>query len=406
MSLQFTWTGRNEIERIAEIAWQCYASRVEDKQKFLSATHARPMSDNNIVIASRDGIDVGTATAMPLFMHIRGKRVACQGVAWVGTSKAHRRRSGDAPGVASQIMQQVLAMGRSKGQVVSALMPFRVSFYEHFGYGIVEKQNIWTIPLSLIPSGNSLDWRFGKREDAENMIACRTHQVKRGHCDIETDADQLIYWFHKLENDTQFYIGEKNGNVFSYTWISTIAENEKLIANVIQPAWNGSDGFKGLLELLGSLKDQYSFARLALPTDLPVNWLLKERQLPHRLVEHPAPLCKMISRMQVRVLDHAGFLDGQELTRAISGEVTIGITESEGSHSIVRLSIEDGIISAKYVNAQPDIVLNDVTWASIACGELRASTAVELGLTSCREDKLAILDALADGPAPFCFEYF
>ena len=34
----------------------------------------------------------------------------------------------------------------SAEQVISALMPFRGSFYEHFGYGIAECRCTWTVP--------------------------------------------------------------------------------------------------------------------------------------------------------------------------------------------------------------------------------------------------------------------
>ena len=32
-------------------------------------------------------------------------------------------------------------------------MPFRVSFYEHFGYGLVEQRDNWTVPISILPAG-------------------------------------------------------------------------------------------------------------------------------------------------------------------------------------------------------------------------------------------------------------
>jgi hypothetical protein len=50
---------------------------------------------------------------------------------------------------------------------------------------------------------------------------------------------------------------------------------------------------------------------------------------------------------------------------------------------------------------------SDVIFSSIACGELRASTAKMLGLINVTDpDKLSALDLLADGSAPFCYEYF
>ena len=51
------------------------------------------------------------------------------------------------------------------------------------------------------------------------------------------------------------------------------------------------------------------------PADLPLNWLLKERQVPHRLVNHPTAEIRPYTRMQARVLDHARLIDHQNIAR-------------------------------------------------------------------------------------------
>src|SRR5439155_1335951 len=104
----------------------------------------------DFLLAEQDGYPVGTATSLSMSMWIRGGRVPCQGVGWVGTIKTHRRGSrGAGGGVASQVMHEVLHRAREREQVVSALGPFRGSFYEHFGYGNVERHCSWTVPLAV-----------------------------------------------------------------------------------------------------------------------------------------------------------------------------------------------------------------------------------------------------------------
>src|SRR5690606_4065439 len=104
------------------------------------------------LLVERQGQAIGTATSYPLHMWVRGSRVACQGVGYVGTVRTERRKGLQGPGVATVVMRQILDLAREQGQVVSALMPFRASYYEHFGYGVVERRNDWTIPLSLLPT--------------------------------------------------------------------------------------------------------------------------------------------------------------------------------------------------------------------------------------------------------------
>ena len=132
------------------------------------------------LLARLDGDPVATATSYSMNMWVRGARLPCQGVAYVGTIKT-RRRSG---GVASAVMAETLKKARERGQVLSALMPFRASFYEHFGYGLVERRAEWTVPLSVLPKGRVEGFEFVSEVDPA-MEACRQRMVEAGQCDIE-----------------------------------------------------------------------------------------------------------------------------------------------------------------------------------------------------------------------------
>src|SRR6185295_5318131 len=96
------------------------------------------------------------------------------------------------------------------------------------------------------------------------------------------------------------------------------------------------------LRMLGSLKDQFSGATITLPVDVPLNYLLREAQVPHRTVEHPAPGLVHSTRMQVRVFDHERFFEGQTLppeARHVRGRVVVRVRECEGSTSTFRLDV-------------------------------------------------------------------
>src|SRR5205085_9701224 len=131
-----------------------------------------------------------TATALSLTCWVRGSPLPCQGVAWVGTVRTRRRAGGEGGegGIASRLMHETLRKARERGQVLSALMPFRASFYEHFGYGVVERRCDWTIPLSLLPTGEYDGFRFGGPDDRPAVAACHQRAVERGQCDMERDA--------------------------------------------------------------------------------------------------------------------------------------------------------------------------------------------------------------------------
>jgi GNAT superfamily N-acetyltransferase len=407
MSVTLNWLGRDQIDRLARIRWQCYGARVADYDGFAMRARTGRHEDGDACIATQDGLDVGTATALSQHMHLRGKRIATQGVVWVGTAKSHRRRGSDQRGVASRVMDALIDKARERQQSASALMPFRVSFYEHFGFGLVERHNVWSVPTSLLPNDPDARWRFGSKADMPAMLACRAQQVKSGTCDVETDEPALVEWFAGLTDDTQLFVDDRDGKIVAYTWLRTLADGDQTIAQLAQPAWASIDGFRSVISLLGSLKDQYGIARLALPTDLPLNWLLRERQIPHRKVEHLAPKCTILSRMQVNVIDPVAFLHGQTLPRPARQSVVVEVMNYRQEKQRFSLDLSAGIIDAKPSNASADLQTSDVIFSSIACGELRASTAKMLGLINVTDpDKLSALDLLADGSAPFCYEYF
>ena len=74
-------------------------------------------------------------------------------------------------------------------QVVSALMPFRGSFYEHFGYGFVERRSEWTLPLPVLPHGGFEGIQFYQPGDLQELVHFRQRVVERGQCDIERPID-------------------------------------------------------------------------------------------------------------------------------------------------------------------------------------------------------------------------
>ena len=404
--MQTRWVGRESIDAIADVRLRCYGTSLMDRPMFLARTQGDRFADGDVLIAAHDGQDIGTATHLSLQMYVRGGRVPCQGVSWVGTVKSHRRRRVEGAGVASTIMKQLVARGRERGDVVSALMPFRASYYEHFGYGVVERQNIWTVPLSLLPAGDTDGFREATTADHEAMAACRTRQAQAGQCDVDTGTSGIKYW---TTGDVPgfTYLDQSDGAVTSFATVATAIENDEAIAYVEEPAYDSPTALTRLLGLLGSLKDQYSAARIVLPSDLPLNWLLKERQVPHRRVDHPSATCNSITRMQLRVLDHRRLIEAMRLSPGPSGKVVVAVQESEGHESRFAIDFAAERASVSPSQATPDITMKDSTWAGVVTGALPARDAVAFGLAEfSRQNCTPLLDRFAVGPAAFSWEYF
>src|SRR5581483_1936008 len=112
--------GESDLDRVALTRMRCYAHATRDldwnKEAIRADVRAKP---GDFLLAEQNGQGVGTATALSLTMWARGGSFPCQGVAWVGTVKTHRRRTSNQDGVATQVMRETLRMARERGQVVS-----------------------------------------------------------------------------------------------------------------------------------------------------------------------------------------------------------------------------------------------------------------------------------------------
>ncbi len=410
-----------EMEILASIRGRCYDATYAKQKRhhdYLLGEHWGDAAAGDFLIAERAGRAVGTITALRGVMSVRGVSLPCQGIAWVGTSHDARRssRGRSEPGIATQLMHRTLAMARERGEVLTALAPFRASFYEHFGYGLVERRALWDIPLGLLPAGEAEGFELLDPGDAagERAIAdCRTRHLARGHGDMAFPGYDGLGGFAGVlrkyqENGYCFLRRRADGGASAFVLTEPKGERGDFGLACPYLGFDTPDDFTAILSFLGSLRDQYRRVLIETPADEPINLLLRETQVPHRGVEHVHARCEFTTRLQVRILDHLRFLSETPWPDpAARGQVVVGVRECEGTTSIFGFDVSEGRCQAKAATGEPDFTCADKTWAAIAMGDLKASTAAALGLATCTDHgKLPLLDTLSQGPLPFCREYF
>jgi predicted acetyltransferase len=408
MPTNLRWVANEELDRVAQTRWKSYKHAGKDLALMYDHLRTGPWAGvGQYLLAEQAGNPIGTATSLPLTMWFRGSAVSCQGVAWVGTIKTHRRRGGQ-QSVGSQIMHETLRRARQQEFVVSALMPFRVSFYEHFGYGIVERRAEWTIPLSIIAHADSSGWKFTDPADRPAVMENWQRSVEAGQCDVEWDSDR---WSRRLaveDGAMAFVLRPENSDQVR---ASVLISHEPLAGkNAMRiAAWSADspEDFRSLLSFLGSMRDQFSFALITVPITWQVNRFLREPQIPHRPVDHPTAEVRPYTRMQLRILDHKKFIESLHLPGQAKGRVTVAVAECEGTVSRFQIDFESGRAAVSAANSDADFECPDKHWAAIATGDIAASEAVRLGLAKSNNPAAAaLLDSLAAGPVPFCREYF
>jgi predicted N-acetyltransferase YhbS len=164
---------------------QAYAfqpSRADEKSLARRREVQRYYEGNLTLVAEVDGAAVADVSAIPMRQNVRGTVYPMAGVAGVASQPLARRR-----GHVRALLLELLGQMRDAGHVVSALYPFRPSFYQRFGYvGVPKARTVTFSPADLAGLLRSdlpgeVRWeRIGTGYDAYRQITHRLLAERHG----------------------------------------------------------------------------------------------------------------------------------------------------------------------------------------------------------------------------------
>jgi predicted acetyltransferase len=198
---------------------------------------------------------VGACQLLPFKQWIGGVPLPVMGLGTVTVAPTHRRR-----GLAARLVLSALYEARARGQLGSALYPFRVSFYERLGYGRAGEAHQYRVPPEVIPDAPE---RSGVKlmEDEEDAAAIRAIYEKwvrsqSGQLDRTDEA-----WARILAPDDRAAVLYRNeaGEAEGYAIVryrSDLRPTERFL-DVQERAWLTSRARRGLYAWLGTLGDQW-----------------------------------------------------------------------------------------------------------------------------------------------------
>lgn len=138
-----------DIPLLAELFYLAFPGErtVEERARGLEAGGAFGGIDTTY-LAELDGVPAGAFRAYRFILHLHGRRWPTLGLAAVAVSPSFRRR-----GIGRWMCRQALQVGRNRGDLLSALFPFRVSFYAGLGYALAGSLHRYRFPLEDLPVG-------------------------------------------------------------------------------------------------------------------------------------------------------------------------------------------------------------------------------------------------------------
>jgi hypothetical protein len=161
-------------------AFEASPAPLEDAAKYRD--HLPSQEDNLTLVAEEGGTPLAAVSAVPMRQNVRGVLHAMAGVSSVAVHPLARRR-----GHVRTLLTRLLGDMRDDGHPITALYPFRASFYERFGYvGMPKRRQVTFTPGGLghllradLPG--ELTWeRIGTGYDAFRAFTLRLAAERHG----------------------------------------------------------------------------------------------------------------------------------------------------------------------------------------------------------------------------------
>jgi len=280
---------------------------LKDEQYY---THARPL------VAFVDGEPQATVSTYDMTQNIRGKVARMGGVAAVASMPPARRR-----GIVRQLMEKAFQMQREMRMPVSALYPFRDSFYERLGYATLPQQRYLTIkpetlaPLVRLDKPGSCEQTPMKNGFDEWQAFLERYQQTTHGFSLKHVSNSVR---HRDLNQWWLAFARHEGEVAGAMSFQITGHTEQMIVGTFYTT--SSIGRYQLLDWIGRHADQITDAQVELrPDEYPETWFRDLKPVVSNQTKTdpwPAPMGRVVD---VALLDGIG---------AGHGEIVLEITDA------------------------------------------------------------------------------
>ncbi|GIE60476.1 putative N-acetyltransferase YhbS [Actinoplanes octamycinicus] len=341
-----------------------------------------------MLVAEADGDTLACAASLPMRQNVRGRVLEMAGIASV-TSRPEARRQG----VIRQLLERLLRQVREEGAAVSALYPFRPSFYARFGYvGIPRVRVARFTPASLgdllrrdLP-GEVRRWSGAEAFDDYDALVHRLLGERHGFAVFDEKRTGVL-----RQEPVWIALARAGGEVVGGLRYRIDQHGGDLIASNLFST--GPLGRALLLQFLARHVDQVATIELLTGADeLPELWGTDMTVTVTGTVENPRRNAPM-----VRVLDVPA-LAGSEVG---SGSVTVAVTGDELTGGVWQLGADDGRLTVK-PGGTPSVTLTAAGFSALVYGVLDATEVFTRGLGELEP----ALDTLFPRRIPYLFADF
>ncbi len=298
--------------------------------------------------------------------YLDGKEVPAGGIGGVSTLPEYRDK-----GAVREIFKKLLPDAYKTGEVISALFPFKHSFYRRSGYEVITYLNGYTFAPSVL-SGYSFDGEIRRWNNGDPVTDhLEIYRAFASKCNLAMvrDEERML---EALKTDKPYmdrkfsYVFCRDGKPVSYIIFTDIRHDPAAILDVNECAWTCRDGFYAILGFLARFEADYGEIRLPLPTGID---LLRIIQSPGaydiRKDTAQSFMLRVINAKKLfELMDKPA---GCDFTVRVTDE---HIKENNGTFRVKETGVEESIVK------KPDIELDIRALSQLAAGALNIDEAM------------------------------
>jgi predicted acetyltransferase len=387
-----------DLERLIEVHGASYPDERSSAVRRANFTNNAfgKLGDLRVAVDSKKRI-VGHGFGFSMRAFFGGVAVPAVGIASVAVAPEARGL-----GVGKAIVSAIEKEARKRGASICILHAFRHGFYARLGYANVAcNQRLVcdprAIPKKWIERAHAIDLRAATVKDVATLADIHEHVAK-----TQTGwlARATSLWTRMLQDERSYFVLAGASGFVAFEMIQSEAHDETRLL-VSELVAKDDDTRRALFGFLATQAGQSSAIEFETRIDDPIAFALTDadgNRFGNERVEHD--LGGVIAGPMIRVLDVRAAIEARGFWA--DGEIDLKVDEK-----IFRIVIRDGRATLKKSKGATHTLAMDArTFASIAFGGLRASSAASLGLVRARASLVESADALLFIPPFFTLDRF
>ncbi|MBE5802534.1 MAG: GNAT family N-acetyltransferase [Clostridiales bacterium] len=309
---------------------------------------------------------MSTFTVVPYTIHFDGHSARMAGIGGVATLPQYRRNGG-----VRACFESALPDMYESGYVFSYLYPFSTAFYRRFGYELGCDRIKYELDLNGITpvpqEGHCLLLEPGYDLTAQIKQVDQTWQQRYNMMVLREDIEYR--WVKKADpfaslEYTYVYVA-KDGTPKGYMTYKPNKESSERTLECSRFCFTDAEGFRGLLNLLLSLRTDHGIASLHLPVDVDLSTLLPEWSL--GVIKRTLQSFGMVRVVNVE--------EALRMARASGdGQLTLAITDEQirQNNDTFAVSYANGkVVNVQRTNEKPDIEMTIQAFSRMLAGRCK-----------------------------------